>query len=725
MTQIKSIVVVAVTLLFLLCGSASAQSISIVSGNGQLACQACPTKPITTYNPIVVLVKDSTGKPLPNATVSWTFSSSQAAFGNVATSITTTDVNGQSSNTFSLSPALGALFGVAFVQGSITATLTALPAGTPGSAGQSVIFTETNALTDLQTFGSGQGIVQVTDQLVSPLPGTTLTGPAGSTSTTPIQIRVTGLVGGGVPGVAVLIVPPTDPTLPTISCATTPGQQPNTALTDASGTATCNVVFGGRTGVGQAGAAIGQTNTPFDQFLFSFNVLPGVPGGVVVSSGNNQMGNSGANLPAPLVAVVQDQAGNPLSGVNVTWSVTPVGGATLFNTRTQSDSTGRVSTNATLGSASGSVQIKVTVDGQPQIPAAVFNATVNLNFNGFSAVSGGGQSAAVNTQFASPLIVQVTNNGQPVSGATVTFAVASGSATVGTPNSTTNAQGQAQTAVTAGPNTGPVVITASLGTFSQNFNLTVAPPGPALTSNSFQNAASGVVGAVSPCSLSTIVAQGLAPGLQGSILPPIVGALPILLNNTTVAFSSGGGPNTFAPIMSISNISGQESMVVEIPCELSPGTASVTVNVAGASRQVNLQLQAAAPGIFETVGSDQKRRAVIVRPDGSFASKENPARRGETVQLFVTGLGPVSPQIGTNQIGIPDTDSIVVDNVIVGVNNAGVAVTSAKYARDLIGIYVIGFVVPADAPTGDVVLAAAVSVGGNFVFGQPSTIPIQ
>ena len=100
-------------------------------------------------------------------------------------------------------------------------------------------------------------------------------------------------------------------------------------------------------------------------------------------------------------------------------------------------------------------------------------------------------------------------------------------------------------------------------------------------------------------------------------------------------------------------------MTIEIPCELSPGTVSVTVNVGSGSRTVNVQLQPAAPGIFETQGSDQKLRGVIIRPDGSFASKENPARRGETVHLLVTGLGPVNPAIGTNQVGIPDTDSIV------------------------------------------------------------------
>jgi len=127
MTNLKSIVVAIATVLFILSSSAFGQSISIASGNGQLTCQSCPTKPITQFNPAVVLVKDATGKPLPNATVSWTFTSSQSAFGNVLNSQTVTDASGQSSNVFSLTPALGSLFGIGFVQGTITATLTALP----------------------------------------------------------------------------------------------------------------------------------------------------------------------------------------------------------------------------------------------------------------------------------------------------------------------------------------------------------------------------------------------------------------------------------------------------------------------------------------------------------------------------------------------------------------------------------------------------------------------
>ena len=729
MTKSKCLVVAVATALFIVCGSASAQnvSLSIVSGNGQLICASCPTKPITSFNPLVVLVKDATGKPVPNATISWTFNSIQAATGSLTTT-TTTDANGQSSNTLFMNAALGSLFSFAYAQGAVTASILSLPAGTPGSAGQAVIFYETSALTDQQTNpGSGTGIIQLQDSLISPAQGTVISGAAGSTNTsTPIQVRVAGLVGGGVPNVAVIVIPPGDPTQPTIACAGAPGGQPNTALTDATGTANCNVVFGGRQGSGTAQVVVGQTSAPFDLFNVAFQVLPGVPGSVQVTTGNNQSGNAGATLPAPLVAVVGDQAGNPLSDVAVTWTITQ-GSGTLFNVRTTSDATGRVSANLTLGSTPGQVKITVAVQSAPSV-SATFTENVNLALSAFQAVSGDKQSAAVNTAFGQPLIVQVLNNGTPVVGATVNFAVTSGSATLSAATATTDSQGKAQVNVTAGATAGNVTVTSTIANFTQTFSLTVTPPGPALTSDSFKNAASLQTGAISPCSLATIVATGLAPGLQGTIAPPIVGPLPLLVNNTTVAFTQPPAVpnNIFAPIWSVSNISGAESMNIEIPCELGPGTASVTVNGPGGSKQVNVQILPAAPGIFETPGSDRKLRGVIIRPDGSFASRENPVRKGESARLLVTGIGPVIPSIGTNQVGIPDIDSTATDSLVIGVNNAGVQVTKATYASDLIGVYEVSFVVPSDAPSGDSIpLAIAVSVNGNLVFGNGSLIAIQ
>jgi uncharacterized protein (TIGR03437 family) len=152
-----------------------------------------------------------------------------------------------------------------------------------------------------------------------------------------------------------------------------------------------------------------------------------------------------------------------------------------------------------------------------------------------------------------------------------------------------------------------------------------------------------------------------------------------------------------------------------VPCDVTPGNnVAVTVNVSGGSGTLNIPIMPASPGVFLTTMSDGQQRIVAVRPDGSFVSVENPARRGEIVHVYVTGLGTVSPPIATNSIPVPGTDSNVVGQVIVGVNNAGTRLVSARLAQNLIGVYDVAFQVPSDAPAGnDVIFSVGVNASND------------
>src|SRR5262245_18979783 len=81
---------------------ASAQSISILSGNGQLICGQCPTRTFM-FDPLVVIVRDARGNPMPNVTVSWTVNNPPGSDGRVATATTVTGADGTASNTLFLS----------------------------------------------------------------------------------------------------------------------------------------------------------------------------------------------------------------------------------------------------------------------------------------------------------------------------------------------------------------------------------------------------------------------------------------------------------------------------------------------------------------------------------------------------------------------------------------------------------------------------------------------
>ena len=121
---------------------------------------------------------------------------------------------------------------------------------------------------------------------------------------------------------------------------------------------------------------------------------------------------------------------------------------------------------------------------------------------------------------------------------------------------------------------------------------------------------------------------------------------------------------------------------------------------------------------------------MIERPDGTFASPTNPARRGETVTAFVTGLGPVTPAVATNALPIWNTPSTVNGTVIVGINGAGVPVVTQQLSPDIIGVYYVQFVIPANAPQStDVVFSVGLQpVGSTQVYyslAAGSNVPIE
>jgi uncharacterized protein (TIGR03437 family) len=90
----------------------------------------------------------------------------------------------------------------------------------------------------------------------------------------------------------------------------------------------------------------------------------------------------------------------------------------------------------------------------------------------------------------------------------------------------------------------------------------VSPAGPSLTASSFYNAADFQRGFLSPCSLTTVIAPGLAPGIQGMVAATPFGPLPYVLANDKVTV--GGSA---APIMSVGTSNGQEQLTSRCPAK--------------------------------------------------------------------------------------------------------------------------------------------------------------
>ena len=718
---------------------ASAQTIIPVSGNGQLIL------PYQAFAPMTVLVTDSNGNPLPNVSVTWT--STGNLYGNLAASPTTTASNGQTSNVFFSEQYLPA-GGPSYVQNTVTAsTSNAATTFTIAEAAPNPI--GLNPLNPAVTAtGSGTPSPLLTDLEA----GQVLTGQAGSTGSTPIQVFISTVTGFGVPNVSIQLVSYQSASSgPVVNCAgSAGGEEANTVLTGSTGTstiglATCSPVFSGVPGTGQFYILVGAggippaapTPVPFANLVIgplNMNVTAAQPGLIKVIQGNGQSAAPGTTLSA-LQAEVDTSSGSPVAGQQVNWTVTPAGAATLSSTTTSTGSNGQTLVTATLASAaSGAVQIIATCPACTSITTYTFTETAVplVTVSGLQIISGNNQSALVNAAFGQPLVVQVNaSNGQPDTSASVQFSVTAGLASLSSSSVSTNSSGQAQVSVTAGATAGAVTVRAAVGSFTQTFSLTVVPPGPTLTAGSFYNGADFRPGSISPCSIATIIAPGLAPGIQGVVTPgSLLGPLPYLLASDAVSFNG-----TSAPIFNVANVNGQQQITVQVPCEVVPASSvPVTVTVGSAPpATVNVPVLAASPGIFQTTMSDGVSRAVIIRPDGSFVSLTNPARRGEIVQAFATGLGVTSPTVGTNATAIPGSEAIVQGLIIVGITNTagqgeGVHVTAAQVAPDLIGVFMVSFQVPSDAATGNNVAFSigVYPVGGAApVYSGTTMIPIE
>ena len=332
----------------------------------------------------------------------------------------------------------------------------------------------------------------------------------------------------------------------TITCAG------GTAYSNASGVATCNLVYGGKIGSGSFSLSAGGLTT----YDYRYNVIAGPPASILLLSGNNSTGIPGQLF--TLTAELTDIGGNPLSGIPMTWSAVVPGTVTIAKSTGTTDTTGRISTTVTLGNTAGAVQVQLaTADGKV---TANFNLTVNVIVAGMNLVSGTGQSALESQPFTSPLIVQVNDtHNNPVTGVPVTFAVSSGSATLSATSVNTGSNGQASVTATAGAAAGPVVITASTvagnNTYSQTFNLTVTPPGPVCDTTisdnaTFFNGASYAPNFIAPGGIALIYCQGIANGIQGVVTSNNFGfgPLPTQVQGVTVQF--GDTPVLCADLLS-------------------------------------------------------------------------------------------------------------------------------------------------------------------------------
>ncbi|MBC7928394.1 MAG: hypothetical protein H7039_22355, partial [Bryobacteraceae bacterium] len=167
-------------------------------------------------------------------------------------------------------------------------------------------------------------------------------------------------------------------------------------------------------------------------------------------------------------------------------------------------------------------------------------------------------------------------------------------------------------------------------------------PAPLYVESSIVNAASPKTGSLAPNTLATIFGQFLSRSTRAVSADDIrSGVLPTVLPGTGVRVLVGGLP---APLLYVSP--NQINFVV--PANLLAGATDIRVGIDSRfGPSVRVHLVDAAPALFPL---NPEFVLAVHAVDGTLLSPTNPARNGEIVTIYATGLGAVNPPAASGQI---------------------------------------------------------------------------
>lgn len=223
--------------------------------------------------------------------------------------------------------------------------------------------------------------------------------------------------------------------------------------------------------------------------------------------------------------------------------------------------------------------------------------------------------------------------------------------------------------------------------------LLVADPGaPVYSTNSVVNPVAAVAGMYSPNSFITIygerlsyVTRAMSPDdLRAGMLPTVLigTGVQVLINHipANIYYVSPTQVNVLAPV------------------SLATGPASIQlVNNGLAGPAVSIMLDTVAPAMFQL----NSGAVLAAHLDGTVISADAPARRGEVVVIYATGLGPTVPPAIPNRLPASAASIARLADFTVWLNGVPVPSAGVLYAGispPYAGLFQINLRVPEDAP---------------------------
>jgi len=235
--------------------------------------------------------------------------------------------------------------------------------------------------------------------------------------------------------------------------------------------------------------------------------------------------------------------------------------------------------------------------------------------------------------------------------------------------------------------------------------VTPPPVQPALSDGTAVNGASFVKNVpIAPGAIVTIFGSNLAGGAISAAGPPY----PLVLGDTSVTFNG-----ISAPLFYVSP--GQIN--AQAPFELGTGTAVLQVRRGTLLSPTGLTTVAnVSPGIF--IMDQVTSQGAILHANYSLVGAGNPARSGETLLVYSTGLGPVQTAVRSGDAS-PAANTVFQPVVRIGGQVA--AVSYSGLAPGFAGLYQINVVVPPGLTAGN----QNIQITINGFLSNVATVAVQ
>ena len=446
-------------------------------------------------------------------------------------------------------------------------------------------------------------------------------------------------------------------------------------------------------------------------------------------SGDGQSALVGTQLSTPLTVKVLDQGGAAMSGVSVSFSVSPSG--TLTATTISTSTNGLASTALTLGITAGTYTVTASVTKPDNTQETVeFTATAGAapTATTLEKRSGDGQSAQVGTQLTSAFIVRVLDqNGAALGGVSVSFSVSPSSGSINRTSMITGSNGQASTTLTLGSTTGTYTVTASITKadntletveFTATAEAVPPPPPPERIATTLEF--------VSGNGQSAQVSTQLSSAFVVQVLDQDGAAL----GGVSVSFSVSPS-GTLSTTTATTGTNGQASTTLTLGS--TTGTYTVTASVAGITETVSFTAtgEAAPPPppperiatTLEKVSGDGQSAQVNTQLSSSFVvrvlDQDDAALSGVSVSFSVSPSGTLSTTTATTGTNGQALTTLTLGNSA-GTYTVTASITKADNTQETVEFTATAEAVPPPPPP-DKVATTLEKVSGDGQSAQVNT----